>query len=192
LRELRKGDRAESARAAGIATNISPSELFPDIARSARTRSNLRSIPPITSTGISRSSPSTGTSRGPSWRKYGARSASGNHSRPTLTVRGPSTPFVSEIVEPLVDIFDEGDCIVVIAEVPGAEEASISVELENHTLKLRAGGRYRAYRGEVGLPADVKSNSLAWTLNNGVIELRLKHAKRKPKLTSSRSAGMMA
>jgi HSP20 family protein len=91
-----------------------------------------------------------------------------------------------------VDVFDERDCILVIAEVPGAEEASISVELENHTLKLRAGGRYRAYRGEVGLPADVKSNSLAWTLNNGVIELRLKHAKRKPKLTSSRSAGMMA
>jgi len=36
----------------------------------------------------------------------------------------------------------------------------------------------------VGLPADVKSNSLAWNLNNGVIELRLKRNKRKPKLTS--------
>jgi len=192
LRELRKGDRAESARAAGIAASISPSELFPDIARSARTRSNLRSIPPVTSTGMSRGFSSTGTSRGPSRRQYGTGSASGNHARPPLAAQGPSTPLVPKTVEPVVDVFDERDCILVIAEVPGAEEASISVELENHTLKLRAGGRYRAYRGEVGLPADVKSNSLAWTLNNGVIELRLKHAKRKPKLTSSRSAGMMA
>jgi len=54
---------------------------------------------------------------------------------------------VPETVEPVVDIFDERDCILVIAEVPGAEENSIRVELENHTLKLQAGGRYRAYRG---------------------------------------------
>jgi HSP20 family protein len=94
--------------------------------------------------------------------------------RPTLAAPRPSTPFVPETVEPLVDIFDESDCILIIAEVPGAEEDSIRVELENHTLKLRAGGRYRTYRGEVGLPAEVQHNSLAWTLNNGSIELRLK------------------
>jgi HSP20 family protein len=87
-----------------------------------------------------------------------------------------------------VDIFDEGDCILVIAEVPGAEEASISVELENHTLKLRAGGKYRAYRRDVGLPAEVEQGSLAWTLNNGIIELRLKRKKSKRKATNSRAA----
>ena len=108
----------------------------------------------------------------------------GNHARLPLAAQGPSTPLVPETVEPVVDIFDERDCILVIAEVPGAEEDSIRVELENHTLKLQAGGRYRVYRGEVGLPADVKSSSLAWNLNNGVIELRLKRDKRKPKLTS--------
>jgi len=77
-------------------------------------------------------------------------------------------------MEPLVDVFDEGDCILVIAEVPGAEQNSIAVELENHTLKIRAGGKYGEYRGEVGLPAEVQPNGLAWTLNNGIVELRLK------------------
>lgn len=184
LRELRKGDRAELARAAGIAASIRPSQLFLDIARSARTRSDLRSIPPVTSTGMSRGSPPMRARQGLFRRQYGTASVGGNHARPALAAQGPSTPLVPETVEPVVDIFDERDCILVIAEVPGAEEDSIRVELENHTLKLQAGGRYRAYRGEVGLPADVKSSSLAWNLNNGVIELRLKRDKRKPKLTS--------
>ena len=90
-------------------------------------------------------------------------------------------PLVPETVEPVVDIFDERDCILVIAEVPGVEQDSIRVELENHTLKLQAGGRYRAYRGEVGLPAEFKPNSLTWTLNNGIIELRLAYATTKTK-----------
>jgi HSP20 family protein len=89
---------------------------------------------------------------------------------------------VPETVEPVVDIFDERDCLLVIAEVPGVEQDSIRVELENHTLKLQAGGgRYKAYRGEVGLPADFEPDSLTWSLNNGIIELRLAHATTKTK-----------
>jgi HSP20 family molecular chaperone IbpA len=163
--------------------------VFGNISRSAARISNLRSIPPMTSTGIGRGFSSTGVSRGISRRQYGATSASGNHSRPKPRAPRPSTPFVPETMEPLVDVFDEGDRILVVAEVPGAEEDSIRVELENHTLKLRAGARYRAYRGEVGLPAEVEHNSLAWTLNNGIIELRLNRKKKKRRITRSRSAG---
>ena len=165
MRALRKGSMPERGKAFSITGGIGPRGLFGDIGRSAERISNLRSIPPRTS---------TGTSRGLSRRQYGAAYAGGNHSRPRPTAPRPSAPFLPETVEPLVDIFDEGDCILVIVEVPGAEEDSIRVELENYTLKLRAGGRYRTYRGEVGLPAEVQHNSLAWTLNNGSIELRLK------------------
>lgn len=72
-----------------------------------------------------------------------------------------------------MDVFDEGDCILVVAEVPGAEERSIRVELEDHTLRLRARGKFRDYEGMVGLPAETSPASLAWTLNNGVINLTL-------------------
>jgi HSP20 family molecular chaperone IbpA len=188
LRELRKGDTPEIGKAFSIARGMRLQGPFASIGRSAGRISNLRSIPPRTSTAIGGGFSSKGASRGLSRRQYGATFAGGNHSRPTLTDRGPSTPFVPEIVEPLVDVFNEGDCILVIAEVPGAEEASISVELENHTLKLQAGGRYRAYRGEVGLPADIEHDGLAWTLNNGIIELRLKRKKSKRKATNSRAA----
>lgn len=134
--------------------------------------SNLRSIPPRTSTGMSRGSPQRG---------YGAMSAGPNHSRPTLTTPRPSVPFIPETVEPLLDVFDEGDCLVVVAEVLGAEEDSIRVESENHTLKLRAAGKYRIYTAELGLPAEKKLSSLVWTLNNGIIEIKLRPRKSKAK-----------
>ncbi len=167
----------EAGKTFGIAGGIGPRGLFEDIGRSTQRISNLRSIPPRTSTGISRRFSAAGVSRGLSRREYGAIPAGGNHSRPRAAAPRPSAPFIPEIVEPLVDVFDERDCILVIAEVPGAGEDSIRVELQNHTLKLRAGGKYRAYRGDVGLPAEVEHNSLAWTLNNGTIELRLKRKK---------------
>ena len=96
-----------------------------------------------------------------------------NHSQPVRPVPKESAPLIPESVEPIVDIFDEGNRILVVAEVPGADEHSIRVELEDHTLKLSARGKFRDYKGRVGLPAETSPASLAWTLNNGVISLTL-------------------
>ncbi len=123
---------------------------------------NIRSIPPLTSTG--------GGSTG---RGYRATSVSRNHSRPARPAPKQFAPLIPESVEPIVDIFDEGDCILVVAEVPGAEEQSIRVELEDNTLRLWARGRFRDYKGRVGLPGETRPDSLAWTFNNGVINLTL-------------------
>lgn len=125
---------------------------------------NIRSIPPRTSTGMSRGSPQRG---------YGATSLGRNHSQPARPVPKQSAPLIPESVEPIVDIFDEGNRILVVAEVPGADEHSIRVELEDHTLRLWARGKFRDYKGRVGLPAETSPASLAWTLNNGVISLTL-------------------
>ncbi len=122
---------------------------------------SIRSIPPRTSTG-----------RGFTRLGYGATSVGQNHSRPGRPVP-KSAPLIPESVEPIVDIFDEGDRILVVAEVPGAEEQSIRVELEDHTLRLWARGKFRDYKGRVGLPAETSPASLVWTLNNGVISLTL-------------------
>jgi HSP20 family molecular chaperone IbpA len=181
LRELRKGDTPELGKAFPIARDTRLQGPSVDIGRSGRRISNLRSIPPRTSTGMSHGSPSIRSRGGRSGRQYGARFSGGNHARRPLTASGPSMPLVSETAEPVVDIFDEPDCVLIIAQVPGAEQDSIRVELEDHTLKLQAGGRYRAYRGEVSLPADFKPDGLTWTLNNGIIELRLGHDTRKTK-----------
>lgn len=96
-----------------------------------------------------------------------------NHSPRSGSGPEQSAPLIPESVEPSVDIFDEGNRILVVAEVPGADEHSIRVELEDHTLRLWARGKFRDYKGRVGLPAETSPASLAWTLNNGVISLTL-------------------
>ena len=145
LRELRKGDTPELGKAFTIARGTRLQGPIADIGRSGPSVgrpvgpgriSNLRSIPPRTSTAIGRGSSSTGASRSLSRRQHEATFAGGNHARRPLTAPGPSLPLVPETVEPVVDIFDERDCILVIAEVPGAEQGSIRFELENHALCL--------------------------------------------------------
>ena len=120
---------------------------------------SVRSIPPRTSIGRSVGGP-----------RYGAASISQNRVRPAPK---PLVPPIPRSVEPMVDIFDEGDRILIVAEVPGADERSIEVEVVDHTLKLRAAGKFRNYRGDVPLPGTMMPTGLAWTLNNGVINLRL-------------------
>ena len=85
-------------------------------------------------------------------------------------------PVVDETREPLVDVFDEGGEIVVIAEMPGVSESDIHVEAKEDILTLSAPTGERKYHKEVLLPRPVKPDGFAISYRNGVLELRLKPA----------------
>lgn len=87
--------------------------------------------------------------------------------------RTPKGPVVEEEREPLVDIFDEKDHVVVIAELPGVEEKQISTKLEGDILILSAAGGDRKYYKEVVLPKDVDTGTLQSKYKNGVLEFRI-------------------
>lgn len=91
------------------------------------------------------------------------------------TERGPE---VSETREPLVDVFDEGDHVLVVAELPGVAESDISVETKDDVLALSAEGRNRKYAREVLLPAMVEPGSLRQSFQSGILEVRLRKAGR--------------
>ena len=55
-------------------------------------------------------------------------------------------PVVSDTREPLVDVFDEGEEIVVVAEVPGVQEKDIHLEVNGDVLALSATGPKRTVR----------------------------------------------
>ncbi|NJN16142.1 MAG: Hsp20/alpha crystallin family protein [Oscillochloris sp.] len=88
------------------------------------------------------------------------------------TERGPE---MAEIREPLVDVFDEGEELLVLAELPGADETTIKVELHGDILALEAGGT-RRYAKEVLLPAAADPASLQRSYRNGILEVRVKRA----------------
>lgn len=84
-------------------------------------------------------------------------------------------PVVADVREPLVDVFDEPDEIVLVAEIPGANEEDVSVELHDDVLVLQTTGE-RKYAREVMLPAAVDAGSMQKTFRNGILELKLKKA----------------
>ena len=85
-----------------------------------------------------------------------------------------SGPVVAEVREPLVDVFDEGDEIRVVAELPGVEEKDVTVEVKDDILTLNAENRERKYHKEVLLPSAVMSQALEQSYRNGILVMKLK------------------
>jgi HSP20 family protein len=85
-------------------------------------------------------------------------------------------PVVDEVREPLVDVFDEGETVLVVAEVPGVVEEEITVEVRDDVLSLETKGE-RKYAKEVLLPCPVDAATMKKAYKNGVLELRLGKAK---------------
>lgn len=84
---------------------------------------------------------------------------------------------VAEAREPLVDVLDEGDHMVVLAELPGVEDDDIHLEINGDILSLTAEGKYRKYHREVLLPAPAEAAPSERSYRNGIIELRLAKAR---------------
>ena len=82
-------------------------------------------------------------------------------------------PVVEEIREPLVDLFDEADKIIIVAEIPGVEEEKIKIDVEGDILELRTENSDKKYHKEILLPSKVKKESIRSTYKNGVLEITL-------------------
>ena len=84
-------------------------------------------------------------------------------------------PVVAEVREPLVDVFDEEQEIVVVAELPGVGEEEVHIEIQDDILSLETTGE-RKYAKEILLPEPVDAATLQQAYKNGILELRLKKA----------------
>ena len=86
----------------------------------------------------------------------------------------PEGPIVKEEREPLTDVFDETNEIVIIAEIPGVGEEGVTVNLKGDILEISASGKNRTYYKEILLPAKVKPETLSHSYKNGVLEVKIK------------------
>ena len=82
-------------------------------------------------------------------------------------------PVVNDVREPMVDTFDEGAEIVVVAELPGVSENEINVDVQDDILSIQTTGTYK-YAKEVLLSSAADPQSLIKSYKNGILELRLK------------------
>jgi len=86
----------------------------------------------------------------------------------------PKGPAVEEETEPMVDVFDEKEHILVVVELPGVEEEDIKTEIKDDILNISAERGERKYRKEVLLPSKVQAKPISYTYKNGILEIKLK------------------
>ena len=86
----------------------------------------------------------------------------------------PEGPKVNEEREPITDVFDEENEIVVIAEMPGIEQEDIKIDLKEDILEISAASKNRTYRKELLLPVKAVMDGLSYKFTNGILEIRIK------------------
>jgi len=79
--------------------------------------------------------------------------------------------------EPIVDVFEGGDYVNVMTELPGVEESDITLKIENNTLTISADTPARKYYKEVKLPISVGKDSVESKFRNGILDVKLRKAK---------------
>jgi HSP20 family protein len=82
----------------------------------------------------------------------------------------------SSTLEPLVDVVEDEDEIIIVAEVPGVEKDEIKVRIKGTSLTIHANNTERPYHKVVELPAKVQKQDAKSAIRNGVLEVRLKKA----------------
>jgi len=80
---------------------------------------------------------------------------------------------VAEVREPMVDIFDEQDHVLIVAEMPGIAEADLILNLKEDILTITAGQGDKKYHKEVLLPSAFPPEKMSHTCRNGVLEVKI-------------------
>ncbi|KAA6232432.1 Hsp20/alpha crystallin family protein [Chlorobium phaeovibrioides] len=82
-------------------------------------------------------------------------------------------PKVDEEREPITDLFDEEDRIVVIVEMPGLEAEDIILDLNGDILSITTKGSGKRYRKELLLPMAVAGQEPQRKYTNGILEITI-------------------
>jgi HSP20 family protein len=79
---------------------------------------------------------------------------------------------VQEVREPVVDVFEEEDHVLVVAEMPGVSVEDVRITVEDDLLTISAERGDKKYRKEVLLPASFAREKAQVACHNGVVEIK--------------------
>jgi len=102
-----------------------------------------------------------------------------------LSPARPRAPPAGGVEKPLVDVFDRGDHIVVVALIPNVKEEDLKFRIEGDTLEITSNKAGTKILKKVSIPNDSEVDKiLDASFKNGVIEIRL-----RKKLRTSKDKG---
>ena len=98
--------------------------------------------------------------------------------QPTSSVDSMDSTDVRHERDPLVDILEEEEFIVVVCEVPGVEKKDIEIRASSNELEIIAHSgdaqlHGRHYHKTVALPAEINPDFAKARYQNGILEVRL-------------------
>ncbi|MBI3624680.1 MAG: Hsp20/alpha crystallin family protein [Candidatus Rokubacteria bacterium] len=79
---------------------------------------------------------------------------------------------VQEVREPAVDVFEERDHTLVVAEMPGIGAEDVRLEVKDDLLTVAAEKGDKKYKKEVLLPGSFPREKMQVSCANGVLEIR--------------------
>ena len=84
-------------------------------------------------------------------------------------------PRADAAPQPIVEVFEDGDAVIVVAELPGADPEAIVCRADGARLLIEATG-VRRYRKTLTLPVAVRPDGMRQSYRNGILEVRLTRA----------------
>ncbi len=79
---------------------------------------------------------------------------------------------VQEVREPVVDLFEERDHLLIVAEMPGIGVKDVQLEVKDDVLTIAAARGQKKYRKEILLPGIYPREKMRMACNNGVLEIK--------------------
>ena len=84
----------------------------------------------------------------------------------------PDRPRGEDIREPLVDIHEEDNHVLVLIELPGVAKENVNLKVEDGRLELSAKRGKTTYRKEVELPENCSAEQMDWECGNGILQVK--------------------
>ena len=79
---------------------------------------------------------------------------------------------VEENREPVVDLFEEEDHTLIVAEMPGISAEDIRLEVKDDLLTIHAERDDKKYHKEILLPKSYSREKMSVSCNNGILEIK--------------------
>jgi HSP20 family protein len=79
---------------------------------------------------------------------------------------------VAPVREPAVDVMEEADHVLIVAEMPGVGTEDVRLEVHDDVVTLTAEAGDKKYRKEVLLPKACPRAKMTLTCNNGIVRIR--------------------
>jgi len=93
------------------------------------------------------------------------------HPRATLF---PHIPSLTKERQPLLDIFEEQNHLIILAELPGVNEKDLNIKANQDTLIISTNNKTPKYLKKVQLPTAIKKGTIKSTYKNNILQVKLK------------------